>query len=69
MNDWRVRIGHRAGFALLETQPPFHRLFRLTAGFTQIEVLTAMLIIGVATPFLMGAVIGGLTQARHWMLS
>lgn len=35
------------------------------AGFTQIEVLTAMLIIGLATPFLMGGVIGGLTQARH----
>ncbi len=46
-------------------QPPFRRLFRPTAGFTQIEVLTAMLIIGIATPFLMGAVIGGLTQARH----
>lgn len=46
-------------------QRPLHRLIRLTAGFTQIEVLTAMLIIGIATPFLMGAVSGGLTQARH----
>jgi type II secretory pathway pseudopilin PulG len=43
----------------------FHRLPRPTGGFTQIEVLTAMLVIGIATPFLMGAIIGGLTQARH----
>src|SRR2546425_9048718 len=35
------------------------------AGFTQIEVLTAMLIIGLATPFLMTGVMGGLRQARH----
>lgn len=35
------------------------------AGFTQIEVLTAMLIIGLATPFLMGGVLGGLRQAHH----
>ncbi len=41
------------------------RPLQLTAGFTQIEVLTAMLVIGIATPFLMGAIIGGLTQARH----
>jgi hypothetical protein len=44
---------------------PVHRLTRLSAGFTQVEVLTAMLVIGIAVPFLMGAVIGGLTQARH----
>src|SRR5438445_6711490 len=35
------------------------------AGFTQIEVLTAMLIIGLVTPFLMTGVMGGLRQARH----
>jgi type II secretory pathway pseudopilin PulG len=35
------------------------------AGCTQIEVLTAMLIIGLATPFLMTGVMGGLRQARH----
>ena len=34
-------------------------------GFTQIEVLTAMLIIGLATPFLLGGVVGGLRQAHH----
>jgi type II secretory pathway pseudopilin PulG len=38
---------------------------RAQAGFTQIEVLTAMLIIGLATPFLMGGVLGGLRQAHH----
>jgi type II secretory pathway pseudopilin PulG len=38
---------------------------RSEAGFTQIEVLTAMLIIGLATPFLMGGVLGGLRQAHH----
>ena len=38
---------------------------RPEAGFTQIEVLTAMLIIGLATPFLMGGVLGGLRQAHH----
>lgn len=38
---------------------------RYEAGFTQIEVLTAMLIIGLATPFLMGGVLGGLRQAHH----
>lgn len=36
-----------------------------SGGFSQIEVLIAMLIIGLATPFLMGGVIGALTQARH----
>lgn len=35
------------------------------AGFSQVEVLVAMLIIGLATPFLIGGVMGGLTQARH----
>src|SRR5260370_1739343 len=35
------------------------------AGCPQIEVLTAMLIIGLATPFLMTGVMGGLRQARH----
>src|SRR5260370_23516064 len=34
-------------------------------GCTQIEVLPAMLIIGLATPFLMTGVMGGLRQARH----
>lgn len=38
---------------------------RSAGGFTQIEVLTAMLIIGLATPFLMGGVLGGLRQAHH----
>lgn len=38
---------------------------RSEGGFTQIEVLTAMLIIGLATPFLMGGVLGGLRQAHH----
>jgi type II secretory pathway pseudopilin PulG len=38
---------------------------RAQAGFTQIEVLTAMLIIGLATPFLMGGVLGGLRQAHR----
>jgi len=38
---------------------------RAAAGFTQIEVLTAMLIIGIATPFLMTGVMAGLRQARH----
>jgi hypothetical protein len=41
------------------------RVRRCEAGFTQIEVLTAMLIIGLATPFLMGGVLGGLRQAHH----
>ena len=33
-------------------------------GLSQIEVLVAMLIIGLATPYLMGGIIGSLTRAR-----
>jgi prepilin-type N-terminal cleavage/methylation domain-containing protein len=33
-------------------------------GFSLVEVLAAMLIIGVTTPLLMGSIIGGLTRAR-----
>jgi hypothetical protein len=38
---------------------------RGTGGFGQIEVLTAMLIIGVSAPFVMGAVLGALTETHH----
>jgi type II secretory pathway pseudopilin PulG len=33
-------------------------------GFSQIEVLVAILIIGLATPYLLGGIIGSLTRAR-----
>jgi type II secretory pathway pseudopilin PulG len=39
------------------------RLFGMR-GFSQIEVLVAMLIIGLATPYLLGGIIGSLTRAR-----
>ncbi len=35
-----------------------------TRGVSQIEVLVAMLIIGLATPYLIGGIIGSLTRAR-----
>ncbi len=44
---------------------PERRPSRGVGGFGQIEVLTAMLIIGVAAPFVMGAVLGALTETRH----
>ena len=38
---------------------------RASRGFTLVEVLVAMLIIGLTTPLLMGAVIGSLTRTRE----